>query len=160
MNCELLPEDSIVLINRLLAIDPGHAPAYGVLGDACLMLDRPEEAIHHARLAVRLAPRAPCNFFRYAALAGATLQQNNIESTLHWARQTAALKPDYVVGHCLGATSLALMGDLIGARKAAVLAKQCLPGITRMSAKKLSPFYKGGVEPFVRGLALAGITAN
>jgi Flp pilus assembly protein TadD len=127
------------------------------MGDASVMAGRPDEALRLERFAIDLDPQSIGNYFRYSAMAAASFEKNDLEGAFQWAQRSIALKPDYVVTHAITAASLALSGDLHGARRAVIGARRFLPGISLESASELSLFRKEWSEPFQSGLAAAGM---
>jgi adenylate cyclase len=134
------------LLTRTLELNPNFAAAYGLLGDVSLDVGNPDEGIRFAEMSIRLNPRDPSVFFRYATLATANFAKKDHSKTLHWANQTLALKPDYWVTYAVLAASFAENGDLESAKQSASLLRQLWPevSISRMKEafSQTSPWWK------------------
>lgn len=154
-----LPE-AMSLLKRALDVNPNYAVAYGILGDVHLLLGHTDEAIRFSEMAIRLNPRDPSIFFRYATLAGASFVQQEHQQTVHWSNQTVALKPDYWLGYALAAASFALNNDTEGAKRSGAALKRCWPTV-RVSTMKTSTTIlpEASWSRFAEGLIAAGIPA-
>jgi len=153
------PSEALSLLNRALELNPSFSMAYGLLGDVNLAMGNSDEAIRLSEMSIRLNPRNPSVYFRYAALATANFAKKDHSKTVHWANQTIALKPDYWLGYALAAASSAESGDLESAKQSASLLMQLWPEASISQMKEVfsqtSPWWKR----FEDGLIAAGIPA-
>lgn len=86
------------------------------------------------------------------------MTKGDLQQTLHWAHQAAAIKPDYFYSHALVAAASALTGDIDGANRAAANLRLCFPGVTLDQIRNTYSFSGELWERFARGLAAAGIS--
>ena len=151
--------EAMVLLHRILEVNPNFSLAYGLLGDTYLALGQADEAIRNAEICIRLNPRDPLNFYRYETLAKASLQNNDTERALHWANRIAALKPDYWAGYAFSAAILAGRGDLERARRSVDALRYCWPSVSISAIKAMEPY---SVAPwrlsYLQNLVDAGIS--
>jgi len=151
------PSEALALITRALDLNPNFATGYGLLGDVNLALGQPDEAIRLAEISIRLNPRDPSVFFRYATLAAANFEKKEHAKTLHWANQAVALKSDYWLSYALSAACFAEIGDIEAAKSAATMIFEIWPDATiaRMSGmySQSSPWWRR----FADGLLKSGI---
>ena len=150
-------QEPISLLHRSLDVNPNCSVSYGLLGDAHLVMGQPDEAIRFAEIAIRLNPRDPGNFYRFTTLAEASFLKQDHEKTLHWANQTSALKPDYFLSYALAAASLALRGDMNGAKRMVASVKECWPDITVTEMTASIFFPEKAWDRFSQGMIAAGI---
>jgi adenylate cyclase len=151
------PHEAIPLLRQALSVNPNFSLGYGLLGRAYFLLGQPDEAISFTELAIRLNPRDPSVFFRYADLAEANFDKQDYQQTLHWANQSAALKPDYWYPHALIAATLALSGDLDGAKRACANLTASMPGATISRIADTAYYPERWWSRFSQGLLAAGI---
>jgi adenylate cyclase len=151
------PREALSLLTRALELNPNFATAYGLIGEVNIAIGNPDEAIRFAEMSIRLNPRDPAVFFRYATLAIANFEKNDHSKTLHWANQTIALKPDYWVTYAFLVASFAENGDLESAQQSASLLMQLWPGVSVARIKEAFPLTSLRWKRIAEGLIVAGI---
>lgn len=157
LDLSLKPNEALPLLRRALELNANFAWAYGLLGDVALCMDDPDEAIRFAEMSIRLNPRAPEVFFRYAILAAASFSKNDHDKTLHWANQTIALKLDYWVSYAVLAASFAEKGDLESAKQSASTLLQIWPEASIWRIKEFFHIPASWGNRFTDALSASGI---
>jgi adenylate cyclase len=151
-------DEVMVLLHRVLEINPNFSLGYGLLGDNHLALGQPDEAIRNAEIAIRLNPRDPSIFYRYETLAKANFQKGDDNKALHWASQMTALKPDYWSGYAIATAILAGRSNLDQARRSAEALKKCWPGVSISAIKAIEAWNNAPWRQlYFRNLLAAGI---
>jgi adenylate cyclase len=151
------PSEAFSLLTRALELNPNFATAYGLLGEAHLDMGNPDEGIRYSEMSIRLNPRDPAVFFRYATLATSSFEKKDHSKTLHWANQTIALKPDYWLSYALAAASYAENGDLASAKQSASLLRQLWPEVSIARTGEAFPKTAPRWKRIDEGLIAAGI---
>jgi adenylate cyclase len=150
------PQEAIPLLRQALSLNPNFSLGYGLLGNAYSQLNQPDEAIKYTEIAIRLNPRDPSVFFRYAVLAEANFAKQDHQQTLHWANQSAALKPDYWYSHALIASTLAISGDMDGAKRAMANLQASMQGVSVSAIQQTGYYPEPWWSRFAQGLIAAG----
>jgi tetratricopeptide (TPR) repeat protein len=91
-------DDAVAACERGLAINPNCSVILADKGNFLAHLGRPEEAIEACRLALRLNPRDPDNFWRHAGIAAAHFVAADYEAALQEAKKVARWRPDFLRG--------------------------------------------------------------
>jgi adenylate cyclase len=117
-------------IERGIEINPNFSMLYGGMADVLLSAGRAEEAIENAKLALRLNPLDPANFFRFNAMAHSHFCLGEYPEAIEWAKKTVRRRPTLHEGHTVLIASLCAQGDLNGASKALTRYLELFPGTT------------------------------
>jgi tetratricopeptide (TPR) repeat protein len=103
--------------NSLLEINPNCSLILGNMGGYLAALGRPQEAIEACRLALKLNPRDPSNFWRHAHISAAHFVAADYEASLLESRRIARSRP-FLMGAIIWAASAAALGKAEEARAA------------------------------------------
>jgi adenylate cyclase len=150
-------EEGIALFRQILSINPNFCIAYGLLGNAYSLIGQPDEAIRHIEIAIRLDPRDPGLYFRYSSLAEAHFLRQDHQQTLHWTRQSTALKPDYWWPYAIAAATYVELGDAQGGQRSFQSLLRAMPGASLSGIKELNFYPEFLWARLSRGLLAAGL---
>jgi adenylate cyclase len=101
-------DDALAECERSLEINPNSAIILGEMGTLLAYLGRPQEAIESCRLALRLDPRSPTNFWRYYQIALAHFVAADYAASLEESRRVARSHPLLRSGIIWAASAAAL----------------------------------------------------
>jgi len=110
-------EDAVAECERGLEINPNCTPILGELGSCFAVLGRPQEAIEMCRLALKLNPRAPGNFWYHSSIAKAHFIAADYEAALQESRNVARSRP-HMPTNIIWAAAAAALGRADEARTA------------------------------------------
>ena len=151
-------EESAILINRALALNPNLAIAWQFSGWTNVWLGEPETAIEHVARAMRLSPHDPHVFNMQAATAcGHFFAGRDVEAA-SWAETTGREQPRHVIGALICAASNALIGRNEEAAKAMARLRQLDPNLHISNLSERCPIRRP--EDFAKlaeGLRKAGL---
>src|SRR5262249_5199920 len=146
------------LFDRALRLNENCAFAWGVSGATYCFLGKPDEALERLRNAWRLSPFDPMNFFFYTVAGIAEFVAARYDQALGWLRKAHRLNPRFSACNRTLTATLALSGDLEGARAAAAGLLAVDPGFrvgvfaARYPLRRLDD-----LERLTAGLRLAGL---
>jgi len=146
------------MFDRALLLNENCAFAWGVSGSTYCFLGRPDEALERLRNAWRLSPFDPMNFFFWTVAGLAEFVAGRYDQAVGWLRKAQRTNGRFVACHRTLTATLALSGDLEGARAAAQDLVSIEPRF-RVSAFKLwYPLRRpDDLERMASGLRLAGL---
>jgi TolB-like protein/class 3 adenylate cyclase/Flp pilus assembly protein TadD len=149
---------AVDLFDRALRLNENCAFAWGVSGSTYCFLGRPDEALERLRNAWRLSPFDPLNFFFYTVAGLAEFVAERYDEAIGWLRKAQRLNGRFVACQRTLTASLALSGDIEGARVAAGTLLSIEP---RFRVSVFTSWYplsrKGDLERLATGLRLAGV---
>jgi adenylate cyclase len=151
-------ESAVDLFDRALKLNENSAFAWGIGGSTYCFLGRSDEASERLRNAWRLSPFDPLNFW-FCTVAGlAEFVAGRYDQAIGWLRKAHRLNPRFSACNRTLAASLALAGDLEGARATAKRVLAVQPGFRVSVFASWYPLRRpGDLERFVQGLRLAGL---
>ena len=130
-------DQAIEEIERGIEINPNFSMLYGGMADVLSYTGRSKEAIENAKLALRLNPLDPANFFRFIAMARAYFCLGEYPVAIEWAKKTLQRRPKFHEGHILLIASLSAQGDIDHASNALARYLELFPETTVASLDKL-----------------------
>jgi TolB-like protein/Tfp pilus assembly protein PilF len=146
------------LFDRALRLNENCAYAWGVSASTYCFLGRPDEALERLRNSWRLSPFDPLNFFFYTVAGLAEFVAGRLDEAIGWLRKALRLNARFVAAHRTLTASLALSGDVEGARAAAA---SLLAIDSRFRVSVFTSWYplsrKGDLERLATGLRLGGL---
>jgi adenylate cyclase len=149
-------DKAIAAAQRAIAVEPGSAQGYGVLGSILIYAGRYEEAIPYYRKAFRLSPR-PLPIWLWN-LASGYIAMGQYEEAIKILKGIAEKQPDQVYPHTLLATAYVLSGREEDARKEAAEVLRIDPNFSGVSFARRSPYKDQKViDDLVSGLRKAGL---
>ena len=101
-----------------IEINPNWSPLLADMGDYLAFLGQSKKAIEMCRLALRLNPGDPTNFWRYSSIAMAHFVAADYGVTLEEGRKVALLHPSFLRGAIVWAAAAAALGRMGEAREA------------------------------------------
>ncbi len=149
---------AVDLFERALRLNENCAFAWGVSGSTYCFLGRPDDALERLRNAWRLSPFDPMNFFYYTVAGIAEFVAGRYDQSIGWLRKAHRLNPRFSACNRTLTVSLALSGDLEGARVAAasLLAVEPTFRVSQFIARY--PLRrKDDLDRLATGLRLAGL---
>ncbi len=149
---------AISYLDRALAINPSEASAWVWSTSTHAWLGQGEEAVRRSERAMALSPFDP-RMYTFASIAGtANVVAGHYDKAIECCRQSLRLNRMFASTHRILAISLALAGDLEGARQAAANLLGLEPGLT---VERFRARYPGNqsahIDPFCEALAMAGV---
>jgi TolB-like protein len=111
-------KDGDAFIERALALNRNLAWAWTFSGWTKIWLGKPEVAMDHVALAMRLSPHDPHMFLMQAAMATAAFFADRHGEALSWAEMALRDKPDMVLAACVAALCHAHDGRNVEMRQA------------------------------------------
>ena len=120
-------DEAVGEAERALEINPSLSVAIARLGELFALQGRPEAAIEKCRLAIKLNPRNPTNFWRHSSMALAHFTSGDHEAMLQEARRVHSWRPDFLRGPILMAAALAALERPAEARTAIAAAQALWP---------------------------------
>jgi TolB-like protein/class 3 adenylate cyclase/Tfp pilus assembly protein PilF len=149
---------AVDLFDRALQLNENSAFAWGIGASTYCFLGRPDEAFERLRNAWRLSPFDPLNFW-FCTVAGlAEFVAGRYDQAIGRLRKAHRLNPRFSACNRTLTASLALAGDLAGARAAAKQVLAIQPGFRVSVFASWYPLRRpGDLERFTKGLRLAGL---
>lgn len=151
-------ETAVDMFDRALQLNENCAFAWGVSASTYCFLGRPDDALERLRNAWRLSPFDPLSFF-FCTVAGiAELIAGRYDQATGWLRKAQRLNARFVPCHRTLTASLALSGDLEGARAAAQNLLAIEPRFRISAFASRYPLRRSDdLRHLVEGLRLAGL---
>jgi TolB-like protein/class 3 adenylate cyclase/Tfp pilus assembly protein PilF len=151
-------ENAVDMFERALQENENCAFAWGISGSTYCFLGRPEDALERLRNAWRLSPFDPLNFW-FCTVAGlAEFVAGRYDQGIGWLRKAQRMNGRFSACHRTLTASLALSGDIEGARAAA---KGLLSVEPRFRVSVFTSWYpfrrRDDLERLAEGLRLAGL---
>ena len=149
---------AVDMFDRALRQNENCAFAWGLSGPTYCFLGRPDEALARLRNAWRLSPFDPLNFFFWTVAGIAEFVAGRYDQAIGWLRKAERMNRRFAACHRTLTASLALSGDLDGARAAA---ENLLAVEPRFQVSTFASWYplrrRDDLDRLVRGLSLAGL---
>ena len=123
-------EAAIGEFERTLEINPNWSLGLSDLGEALCYAGRAREGLAKIEQAMRMNPRDPSLFFRFAAMSIGHYLLDELEAAERWARKTVQRRRQYYYGHVLLVASLARLGRTAEAQVAAQELRTLFPAFT------------------------------
>jgi len=123
-------------LERTLEINPNWSLGLSDLGEGLCYAGRAREGLAKIAEAMRMNPRDPSLFFRFAAMAIGHYLLDEFEAAERWARKTVQRRRQYYYGHVLLVASLARLGRTAEAQLAAQELRALFPQFTIAELKK------------------------
>jgi TolB-like protein len=151
-------EAAIAHFDGALTINPSEASAWVWSTSTYAWLGQGEEAVRRAERAIELSPLDP-RMYTFTSIAGtAHAVAGQYDKAIDFCRQSLRLNRMYASTHRILAISLALSGDLEGARGVVAELLQLEPALTVAGFRTRYPGNKSlHVEQFSEALAVAGV---
>jgi TolB-like protein/class 3 adenylate cyclase/Flp pilus assembly protein TadD len=151
-------DGAVELFERALQLNENSAFAWGISGSTYCFLGRPEEALERLNNAWRLSPFDPLNFW-FCTVAGiAEFVASRYDQAIGWLRKAQRINPRFSACNRTLAASLALFGDIEGAKATAEQILATEPGFRVSVFTSWYPLRrKGDLERLAEGLRLAGL---
>jgi adenylate cyclase len=151
-------EESAILTNRALALNPNLALAWQFSGWTNVWLGEPETAIEHVARAMRLSPHDPHVFNMQAATACGHFFAGRDAEAASWADTTGREQPRHVIGALICAASTALIGRDEQAAKALARLRQLDPNLHISNLSERCPIRRPeDLAKLAEGLRKAGL---
>ena len=149
---------AISFFDRALAINPSEASAWVWSTSTYAWLGDGEEAVRRSDRAIALSPYDP-RMYTFTSIAGtAHVVAGQYENAIECCRQSLRLNRMFASTHRILAISLALAGDIAGARRAATDLLGLEPGLTVERFRARYPGNRSAhVDRFCEALAMAGV---
>jgi TolB-like protein len=145
-------ERAIPTLERATSLNPSHAAAHALLGQARIVAGN-HTGFSSLKLAARLSPRAYASGLAFAHFAAGTYTE--AASTC---RTALTSRPDYIFGHALLCAALALAGDVAGARSERNRLLALNPEFRTAKIRHAIPSGRSDTaDRMVEGLRLAGL---
>jgi TolB-like protein/class 3 adenylate cyclase/Tfp pilus assembly protein PilF len=146
------------MFDRALLLNENSAFAWGISGSTYCFLGRPDDALERLRNAWRLSPFDPLNFFFWTVAGLAEFVAGRYDQAVGWLRKAQRANARFSATHRTLTASLALSGDIDGAKDAATSLLQIEP---RFRVSVFTSWYplrrKEDLERLSTGLKLAGL---
>jgi adenylate cyclase len=126
---------------QALAENPNAAIVQMMASINLCLLDRPEEALHHATQAIELSPRDPLRHAAYLARASALFQLGRYEEAADAARKALAVRSGFVMSHLMLIAALGQLEDSQAARAAVTDLMALRPELTAASEQAQLPIF-------------------
>ena len=130
-----------VAFKQALEENPNAATVHMLASINLCLLDRPEEALKHARQAVDLSPRDPLRHAAHLARASALFHLGRYEEAVEAARDALAVRSGFVMSHLMLIAALGQLTDLTAAHAAVTDLKALRPGLTASSEQAQLPIF-------------------
>jgi TolB-like protein/class 3 adenylate cyclase/Tfp pilus assembly protein PilF len=151
-------DTAVDMFDRALRLNENCAFAWGVSSSTYCFLGHPDDALDRLRNAWRLSPFDPMNFFFYTVAGIAEFVAGRYDQSIGWLRKAYRLNPRFVACNRTLAASLALSGDLAGARASAGDLLAVEPGFHVSQFVARYPLRrKDDLDRLATGLRLAGL---
>jgi adenylate cyclase len=145
------------LVDQALHLDPNFAIGWTWRGFAKLWLgvENPSDDFEHA---LRLSPLDPRSFIAESGMAYAHLFAGRYDDASLWAARALGRRPNYPVAFWVLMASMALAGNVDGARQAWASYRQIDPDARTANHREWMPLQRReDIEKLVYGLRLAGL---
>jgi TolB-like protein len=151
-------DTGLLFIERALAIDPNHAPAWFLSGWLQAFRGEPETALEQHATAMRLSPLDPTLYHMQIGTAFANMMLGDFEFAVSWAMKAFRQEPEYLPAAAIAAASCALAGRAGDAHEAMVRVRQLDPGLRISNVREWYPVRRDkDFDRFVEGLRKAGL---
>ena len=150
-------DTAVDMFDRALSRNENSAFAWGLGGSTLCFLGRPDEALERLRNAWRLSPFDPLNFFFVTVAGLAEFVAGRYDQALGWLRKAERMNPRFAPCHRTLTASLALSGDIDGARIAAANLLTVEPRFRVSEFVSWYPLQPKDLERLGTGLRLAGL---
>ena len=149
-------DNAVDHFERALYLNENSAFAWGISASTYCFLGRPDEAFERLRNAWRLSPYDPLNFW-FCTVAGlAEFVSGRYDQAIGWLRKAQRMNPRFSACLRTLTASLALAGDLEGARAAARQVLEIEPGFRVSVFTSWYPLQRpGDLERLADGFRLA-----
>ena len=112
-------EAGLEYFQRVVEINPSHAPAHAQIGHTLARMGRHREGSEHIQYALRLSPKDPTQTLWLEFACNAELELGLLQAAVDSCSRSAALNPTYARSWAGLAAAHALSGDASGALRAA-----------------------------------------
>jgi TolB-like protein/class 3 adenylate cyclase len=155
-------EDAVRELELADRLCPGDARTLGLLGATLAYsgADHSERAIEQLQRAMSLSPRDHTSVWWHSGMAAAEFTCEHYEEAIEWAHKSLQINPMHPSPNRFLVSSLALTGDLDGARSALADMNNRIPGITIKGIRQsLSSVFKqrSDFDRYMEGLRWAGM---
>jgi adenylate cyclase len=149
---------AIVHLDRAITINPSEASAWVWSTSTYAWLGQGDEAVRRSERAMELSPFDP-RMYTFTSIAGtAHAVAGQYDKAIEFCRHSLRLNRMFATTHRILAISLALSGDMAGARHAAADLLELEPGLTVAGFRARYPGNRSPhVDPFCEALAMAGV---
>jgi TolB-like protein/class 3 adenylate cyclase len=131
-------EDAVVECELGLAVNPNWSALLADMGDYLAFLGRSNEAIEVCRLALRLNPRDPSNFWRHSSIATAHFVAADYGDALEKGKRVARWHPNFLRGAIVWAAAAAALDRMDEARVAVAC---CLAQRSDLRVRNIVPHF-------------------
>jgi adenylate cyclase len=145
------------MFERAHRLNPNSAFAWGISGSTCCFMGHPEEALERLRIASKLSPFDPLNFFFWTVGGLAEFVAGRYDQAVGWLRKARRANPRFRAAHRTLAASL---GQMNLAAEAQVAARDLLavdPGFRISGLISWYPLREPDLNRFADGLRAAGL---
>ena len=147
---------AVAEFERTLEINPNWSLGLSDLGECLCYMGRAREGLAKIEEALRMNPRDPSIFFRFAAMAIGHYVLDEFEAAERWARKAVQRRRQFYFGHVLLVASLARLGRIAEAAGAAQEMRTLFPKFT-IAELKNATFAATVFERLSSDLRSAGI---
>jgi adenylate cyclase len=120
-------EDSMAMIDRATALNPGHASAWMASGWIRAFAGEPRTALEHVHRSLRLDPRSPDRGYQLHVVGLANFELRRYEDAIAALREAVHLLPAFGANHAFLGACYAHLGDLDAARRELALYAGLMP---------------------------------
>jgi DNA-binding SARP family transcriptional activator/Flp pilus assembly protein TadD len=151
-------ESSIERINRAVEMNPSSSTARHSAACSLEFAGRPEEALSHLRVIMRLDPRYSNNAAMLADMSLCYLQLGQFDDAAIYGRKAMAVRPDYTRAYPRFAAAAAHLGQVSDARAALDALAELQPGFCEAYVRETYPFRDPRhLDVLLGGLGIAGL---
>ena len=150
-------DEAVRMFRTALDLNPNFVAAHGYIGWAFAFDGRSEEAIAHAKQALRMSPRDPSSSFFYSSLAAANYMAGRYDEAVTTIRQALAERSDIMSAHRMLVASLAQSGRLEEAKAALATLRKLQPTISIAWIQQWVPYTERVMLRFLEGMRKAGL---
>ena len=151
-----LMDESIAHLQETIRLNPSHAGAHANLAFVYNYLNRPNEALPQAELALRLSPHDPRRFIWLQALAASHYLAGRYRAALATAQEALTIKPDYGISVRYLLASLGQLGYQQQAAAVLPLMRRLEGDLASTEALMRTTFVEAAVQHVAEGLRKAG----
>jgi tetratricopeptide (TPR) repeat protein len=119
------------MFERVVELNPSHAPSYAQLGRTLVLLGRPDEGLEHILYAMRLSPRDPTLPYWLYFAGQAELERRDYGKAIVYAERAHALNPGHPHTMLLLAAAHALSDNMSAAHRQLDRLSQAKPHLSR-----------------------------
>ena len=146
------------IFKQALGENPNASTVHMLASMNLSFLDRPAEALEHARYSVLLSPKDPMRHAAYLSQGAALFQLGRYSEAVEAARTALSIRSSFVMTHLMLIASLAQEGDITSARAAVSDLRQLRPDLDLTEQSKLPIFtVPRSAERWREGWRLAGL---